>query len=142
VVEEKLAARNLEVIPHTVQFHPPLFHYWIHYCALDARTHSTRMFQNLKIGRFHQLIYNVFTLSCTCIYYTFLSRLLLQKRAGKIHHLIHLADMSKGFLFGSWRYWFCFQIRLDWMRGGLFLGSDEYSAGEAIVVSSRTLVLS
>lgn len=59
------------------------------------------MFQNLKIGRFHQLIYHVFTLSCTCIYYTFLSRLLLQKCAGKIHHLIHLADMSKGFLFGS-----------------------------------------
>ncbi len=84
VVEEKLAARNLEVIPHTVQFHPPLFHYWIHYCTLDARTHSIRMFQNLKIGRFHQLIYPVFPLSCTCIYYTSLSRLLLQKCAGKI----------------------------------------------------------
>ncbi len=65
VVEEKLAARNLEVIPHTVQFHPPLFHYWIHYCTLDARTYSTHMFQNLKIGRFHQLIYHVCTLSCT-----------------------------------------------------------------------------
>ncbi len=101
VVEEKLAARNLEVIPHTVQFHPPLFHYWTHYCTLDARTHSTCMFQNLKIGRLHQLIYHVFPLSCTCIYHTFLSRLLLQKCAGKIHHLIHLADMSKGFLFGS-----------------------------------------
>ncbi len=70
------------------------------------------MFQNLKIGRFHQLIFHVLgsgislnpkpkPLSCTCIYYTFLSRLLLQKCAGKIHHLIHLADMSKGFLFGS-----------------------------------------